>query len=59
MFGGKRKWRGTMVVNKYDTGTNWKGTILEKRKGLWYSLEGHHCGEQKGTVVPTGGAPLW
>jgi len=57
MFGGKRKWRGTMVVNRNDTGIHWKGTILEKREGLWYPLEGHRGGEQKGTVVPTGRAP--
>ena len=46
-----------MVVNRNDTGIHWKGTILEKREGLWYPLEGHRGGEQKGTVVPTGRAP--
>ena len=47
MFGGKRKWRGTMVVNRNDTGTHRRGTILEKRKGLWNPQEGHNGGEQK------------
>jgi hypothetical protein len=49
MFGGKRKLRSTMVVNRNDTGTHWRGTILENRKGLWYPLEGHHGGEKKDT----------
>jgi hypothetical protein len=59
MFGGKRKWRSTMVVNRNDIGTHWRGTILENGKGLWYPLLGHGGGEQKGTVVHTGGAPWW
>ena len=59
MFGGNRKWRGTMMVNRNDPGTHWRGTILENRKRLWYPLEGHYSGEEKGTVVPIGGAPRW
>ena len=47
MFGGKRKWRGTMVVNRNDTGTHRRGTMLEKTKGLWNPQEGHNGGEQK------------
>ena len=48
-----------MVVNRNDTGTHWRGTIVEKRKGPWSPQEGHHGGEQKETLGPTGGAPLW
>jgi hypothetical protein len=59
MFGGKRKWWGTMVVNRNDTGTHWRGTILENRNGPWYPLEGHHGGEPEVTMEPTGGALYW
>jgi hypothetical protein len=52
-------WMDIKMAKRKRPCTLWRGTTVENRKGLWCPLEGHQGGEQKGTVVPTGGAPWW
>jgi hypothetical protein len=52
--GGAPYWR-----RERDCGTHRRGTMVVNRKRHWDPLEGHDGGEQKGIVVPIGGASRW